>query len=356
MASYGLVYLIFPLASITHHSGWTVVAALVCLAAFVGNYLTIFATSGPWSEPPRVITWVLLATLTASATALSFAFGAEWVGLFIYVAIAGAMTVPITWVQRGVGAVTVLTLAVAALSGTRGSALAFVVVATASLGFFQMAFRNSRMLNIELQKTRAEVARLAATDERLRISRDLHDLLGHSLSLIVLKAELARRIGSRDLDRTTQELGDIESVARQALKDARAAVSGYRQRSLIDEVDSARAVLAAAEVEAVVRIADTPLPEVTDRLLGWAVREGVTNVVRHARAARCEIDIRRDGDSAVLEIVDNGQAMPAAPGNGLTGLTERIEAGGGSIAAGPRESGGFRLTVRAPLGQPSVTA
>jgi len=225
-----------------------------------------------------------------------------------------------------------------------------IVITTGTMGLFMTAFRNSRMLNVELQLARAEVARLAATEERLRIARDLHDLLGHSLSVIVLKAEVARRLGEQDVDRALAEVTDIESVARQALNDVRATVSRFRRRNLTEELDNARAVLTAAGVEPVIRTSGTPLPDVTDGLLGWAVREGVTNIVRHAHATCCEISVRQDRSSAVLEITDDGAAtLDFTAGNGLTGLTERVQASGGSVTAARRPEGGFRLMVRTPL-------
>ncbi len=222
------------------------------------------------------------------------------------------------------------------------------------------------MLVGQLRQARDEVARLAASEERLRIARDLHDLLGHSLSLIVLKSELAGRLAESGSERALPEIRDIESVARQALVEVREAVTGYRQRGLSGELDGARAALEAAGTQVKIRMAGTPLPGDLDGLLGWAVREGVTNVIRHARAASCEIDVRHDGRSAVLEIVDDGcgtapygqaaeraDGRPGERGNGLTGLTERVEAVGGTVFAGPRETGfALRVAVPAPGGRP----
>jgi two-component system, NarL family, sensor histidine kinase DesK len=188
----------------------------------------------------------------------------------------------------------------------------------------------------------------------VRIARDLHDLLGHSLSLIVLKSELARRLADRDPARAVTEIGDIESVARSSLADVREAISGYRRRDLGEELDGARAVLAAAGVDTTVRMAGAPLPEAADGVFGWAVRESVTNVIRHARASRCVIEVRRDSDEAVLEVRDNGRAKRKhVPGNGLNGLSERVAAEGGTMESGPLPGGGFRVAVRVPVGSAS---
>ncbi|WP_160821390.1 sensor histidine kinase [Actinomadura sp. J1-007] len=248
----------------------------------------------------------------------------------------------------------------ALIDGARG-ALPMITLTTVSLGLFMFGFRHARTLVQQLREARGEVARLAAADERLRIARDLHDLLGQSLSLIVLKSELARRVAGRDPARALDELGDIESVARQSLADVRAAISGYRRRDLAEELDGARGVLAAAEIGTTVRTCATPLPEEVDGLFAWAVREGVTNAVRHSRAAHVTITVARSGGAAALDVVDDGcagaaGAGPFAPGNGLTGLTERVAAAGGTVEAGPREGGGFRLAVRVPLGRPAEVA
>jgi two-component system sensor histidine kinase DesK len=164
----------------------------------------------------------------------------------------------------------------------------------------------------------------------------------------VLKSELAGRLAERS-PQVRQEIADIESVARKALVEVREAVTGYRQRSLPEELDSARVVLAAAGVQAEVRVSGTPLPDLLDGLFGWSVREGTTNVVRHARATRCEIKVTFDGRRATLEIVDNGRGGdgPYETGSGLSGLGERVSGAGGSLRAAPT-AGGFLLRVQVP--------
>jgi two-component system sensor histidine kinase DesK len=347
-ASLGMLYLFYPLGDVIRQGGWGGVLRAVGLVVFIVTYVALVWTLAPWSEPVRAVTWALLVVQTALAIGCPPAFGGDWAGLFVYLAILYALALPMPWVVRAVLAVTVLALVESLALGGDQTGVLSVVVSTLTLGFFMAAFRNSRMLNVELARARAEVARLAATEERLRIARDLHDLLGHSLSLIVLKAEVARRVNH--IDRALAEVADIESVARQSLTDVRAAVSGFRQRDLSEELDNARAVLTAAGVEPVVRTCGTPLPDVADGLLGWAVREGVTNVVRHARATHCEISVRREKSAGVLEVTDDGAAAADySAGNGLTGLAERMQAAGGTVTAGPRPEGGFRLVVQAPL-------
>jgi len=215
-----------------------------------------------------------------------------------------------------------------------------------------------------LRVAREEIARLAVTAERLRIARDLHDLLGHNLSLIALKSELARRLISVSPEQAAVEIGDVEQVARTTLQEVREAVGNYRQPSLANELHAAQQLLAAAgisyqceEDEGIQNMQDS-LPPPIEAILSWTVREGVTNIIRHSRAHLCRIHVMRDTHEACVEIVDDGVEVPAqfvtmpttgATGNGLRGLTERVAVLGGVCDAHPQTSGGFRLAVSVPL-------
>jgi len=216
----------------------------------------------------------------------------------------------------------------------------------------------------ELRVAREEIARLAVTAERLRIARDLHDLLGHNLSLIALKSELARRLIPVSPEQAAVEIGDVEQVARTTLQEVREAVGNYRQPSLANELHAAQQLLAAAgisyqceEDESIQNMQDT-LPPTIEAVLSWTVREGVTNIIRHSRARLCRIHVMRDTHEARVEIVDDGLEAPAqfvavaatdATGNGLRGLTERVAVLGGVCDAHPQSGGGFRLAVSVPL-------
>ncbi len=199
--------------------------------------------------------------------------------------------------------------------------------------------------------------------ERLRIARDLHDLLGHNLSLIALKSELAGRLIGVAPERATVEIGDVERVARTTLQEVREAVSAYRQPTLSSELHAAREILFAAGIahryEGNESIMGT-LPTAVETLLSWAVREGVTNVIRHSRARQCTVRMKRESHAACVEVIDDGVARPqdAASsgsngngGNGLRGLAERVEALSGNFEAGPRVGGGYRLAVSVPVVQ-----
>jgi signal transduction histidine kinase len=197
----------------------------------------------------------------------------------------------------------------------------------------------------------SQVGVRAAYQERMRLARDLHDLLGHSLSLITIKSQLARRlIGPGETTRAADEIADIERVARESLDDVRRAVDGYRQPTFNSALASARAALAAAGIDGTIEVSNEPLPTAVDSALAWAIREGVTNVVRHSSAATCSIRVTREGPEIRLDITDDGP-LPAisTPGNGLRGLYERAAARGGRVDAGPLPRGGFRLRMSLPL-------
>ncbi len=227
---------------------------------------------------------------------------------------------------------------------------------TALIGLGTLGLRKMVDLTRELTAARQELARLAVSEERLRFSRDLHDLLGHSLSLIALKSDLVRRmVGGKQaapaIANVAQEISDIESVARRALTEVREAVSGYRRQTLATELKCARETLEIAGIHAALTVDTTPMSPTVEALLGYVVREGVTNVVRHSRARRCEITLSHAGDGVRLDILDDGVGATDTErlsGNGLIGLDERITAVGGSLLVSSEPGGGFRLTATVP--------
>ncbi len=271
-------------------------------------------------------------------------------------------------------------LIVSVLNGFQsGLTVAATIIGPMAGLFAYSAGRRAETMKM-LRRTRAELARAAVAEERLRIARDLHDLLGHSLSLITLKAELAGRVIGPDPDRAAREIAELELVARQSLSDVREAVAGFRQPDLAGELAAARQLLDAAGIASDISADDAgDLPQAVDAALAWAVREGATNVVRHSKATHVAIRVSSGAGTAMAEVSDNGpaaaelgspastpdaltialttgpagravrRARPAFAGSGLAGLAERVRSLGGDLAAGAVEPQGFLLRVVVPL-------
>ncbi|WP_327086182.1 histidine kinase [Nonomuraea sp. NBC_01738] len=201
-----------------------------------------------------------------------------------------------------------------------------------------------------LEEARAELAEAAVLKERLRISRDLHDGLGHSLTAIALKGDLAGRLIDRDPGTARSEVGDLVKVAREAAQEVRQVARGYREISLSGETQRAVALLEASGVAAQAHLAPGALPRPSEEALAWGVREGVTNVLRHSRATTCTITTSFGAGTVRLEIVNDGAGGSATgtPGSGLAGLRERAAQAGGDASAGPVEAGAFLLVVEVP--------
>jgi two-component system sensor histidine kinase DesK len=224
-----------------------------------------------------------------------------------------------------------------ATSLDNGNAIAIPMVALAMFGFFNVLHGNRA-----LAEARSEIARLAAENERTRIARDLHDLLGHSLTTITVKAELSRRLGQTDVAAALREIGEVEVLSRRALSDVRAAVANYRDVTLVGELASGRELLRAAGIAADLPRAVDVVDDGAQELFGWVLREGLTNVVRHSHASLCTVRISKTS----VEIVDDGSGMLVAAGSGLSGLRERVGAAGGTMEVGPVPPRGWRIAVR----------
>jgi two-component system sensor histidine kinase DesK len=195
-------------------------------------------------------------------------------------------------------------------------------------------------INAQLREAREELAALAVTAERERMARDLHDVLGHSLTTITVKAALARRLLEKgDADRAAEEVADVERLGRQAPAEVRATVSANRVASLAHELAGAREALRAAEIEADLPSAVDDVPPDRRQAFAFVVREGITNAIRHSGASRVTVHLTPTS----VEVLDDGVGSPADTPPGLSGLTERLAAAGGWIDAGPTPTGGYRL-------------
>ncbi len=197
------------------------------------------------------------------------------------------------------------------------------------------------------------VTRLATIAERERIARDLHDVLGHTLSLIILKSELAGRVLEQDPARAKAEIGDVERISREALNEVRQTIRGYRESSLHSEFERARTVLQTAGVAVECDYKDAPPTPDQQSVLSLALREAVTNVIRHAQARTCRLQLQKIGTEYQLEIQDDGRGSTQPEGSGLRGMRERIEAWGGTVLVDAAH--GTKLTITLPL-KASVSA
>ena len=340
-----LVYLVYVAGAVAKYNGAPAeIVGDAILVAFAGCYLAL-VVAGSQVGPRRF--WILYGLCFILFLAeLPFARAAGFV-LCLYIT---AITVA-RFGTRGMPLV--LALAVASLlvplaisswheslSSAWGTVtpVAIPVVAVVSLGVRQV-FESNR----ELTEARVELARLAAENERIRIARDLHDLLGHSLTTITVKAGLARQLGEADPARSQQEIAEVEDLARRSLADVRAAVANYRDVTLAGELATGRELLRAAGISADFPRAVDAVDPSNQELFGWVVREGLTNVVRHAHASSCSVRL----SSCSVEIVDDGvgENGGSGPGSGLTGLRERVAAAGGVVDAGPVQPKGWRLRV-----------
>lgn len=218
---------------------------------------------------------------------------------------------------------------------------------TALVGAVNIHYESVHRSNYRLRMANDEIERLAKVAERERIARDLHDLLGHTLSLIILKSELASKVADPDPQRARDEIRDVERIARDALAQVREAIGGYRRGGLLEELDSAKQMLLAASIDCSASVETIPLLPSHEAIVSLALREAITNVVRHSGAKRCTIDIRRSGNELRVRISDDGRGSSTPEGLGLTGMRERLAAIGGALK---REShDGTTLTIQVPL-------
>ncbi|MET8802502.1 sensor histidine kinase [Streptomyces sp. NPDC004546] len=319
------------------------------------NSLYIYVTFRSFDRQKReaVSTRVAMLVMGLVTTGLALGYGGNWLLFFPLLGLATGAALRGPWLGRtGV----LLAAYAGAISAVRDGSDAVNI----AYGTFLSSMVTAAILSLseavrELRAAREELARRAVEKERLRFSRDLHDLLGHTLSVIVVKSEAARRLAPRDMDAALGQITDIESVGRQALTEIREAVTGYREGSLATELTRARSALSAASAEPVVRQSGAPLEPQTEALLSWVVREAVTNVVRHSDAGRCEITVDSGAEQVRLTVTDNGSGRAVSRpqqgigGTGLKGLTERLAAAGGSLTAGPSPRGGFTVTAELPV-------
>ena len=349
-AAIWLFYLASPLSAAWDRQdvrGWI---GLVATLVFAAVYLVIFLlmrrrrTGAPFRPPLRPSQGLAVVGVEiALGVLMCVTIGQKGEAAAVYIAVLCVMCLRTRWAWLAsltvAGTTYAATVWLPGWHRDEGILFGTLVATLAIWGISQSINRN-----IEVLAVREENARLALDDERNRFARDLHDILGHSLTVITVKAELANRLVDVDPERAKAELADLERLSRDALADVRRAVQGYRELTLPGELARARTALSAAEIAADLPNTTDDVPSDRRELFAWAVREGITNVIRHSGAHRCivvlgehEIEVRDDG---------LGAASPHH-GNGLTGLHERAAALGGTVVTQSLHPG-FSLRVVVP--------
>ena len=318
-----------------------IVASLAGLVAFVALFWSI------WRQRGRPVLWQVLA-IFGIGVALS-PFNTGWSVYTIYSMSFGSRLAPRRTAVRTMIALEAILLALGFVLYRHAWPIwASGVLFGGITGFAALMQADMERKNQELAVAHEEVRALATTAERERISRDLHDLLGHTLTVVAVKAELAARLVSRDAEAAEREMQSVAATAREALSEVRTAVVGMKGASLAFELDKAKHALAAANVKAEISALTTDGHPGQEAVLAMALREGVTNVIRHSGATRCEISLQPTAKALVLSIVDDGQGGRVVEGSGLKGMRARLAAIGGALDI-KSDKNGTRLVATAPL-------
>jgi two-component system sensor histidine kinase DesK len=343
-----LIYIV-PFAVTPFMSSWQNNAAGYALYGFgLAAFLVLYFRS-QWVRG-RELVFITAATLTLGVAFWPISIGAG--AFFIYAAGMIAVLDTPRWAVRGVAIIAILTLAEALILRRELFDAAWPLVFVLIVGGINIHYSQVGRANARLRLAQEEVEHMAKLAERERIARDLHDLLGHTLSLVILKSELASKLAERDPERSREEIRDVERIAREALAEVRSAVSGYRSSGLEAEVQRARTTLSTAGVRLESTTTPRKLPTAQEAVLCLALREAVTNIVRHSGARSAHLSIHATDTSCTLSISDDGRGGNAPFGSGLTGMRERVDVLGGRLTRNGTH--GTTLTVTLPLATSSL--
>lgn len=339
---YSVFFLIQPLSDHTSKGWWQFAAAYVC---FLGIYTGLVFGRRKGEQ------WLLLGALGLLGI-IYYPVNAGASGMFIYVAAFSPFILEsIAWCIGIFAAVSATMMLEGMLLHISPWSWAFSAFFAIAVGSGNLVAAQRMRANKKLELAQEQIEHLAKLAERERIARDLHDVLGHTLSLVVLKSELAGKLLDRDPERSRREIGEVEQIARQALGEVREAIRGYRSEGLAAEIARAQRTLDAAGVT--LECGDKPpqLAPAEETVLSLIVREAVTNIVRHAQASRCRLEFAASGQGTALVVEDDGCGGIRQEGNGLRGMRERVESLGGQLRI---DSGqGTRLVIEIPL-QPVI--
>ncbi|WP_370617966.1 sensor histidine kinase [Mumia sp. Pv 4-285] len=344
-----LVYLWSPVVALAEADGWERVLGLVGVVVFVATYLALIGRNRRFvdfeTRGPRWETWPWLLALLLCTAAMVPGAGDSALTALVFVAAAAMSTLSPRWAWGWVAVLLVVVeVSTRIVPGWSDSGNGFALILAAMAVFFLRAAINRQRALVAAER---ELGDARLEEERSRIARDLHDILGHSLTVVAVKAELAERMLDVDPARTRTELVDIRALTRDALADVRATVRDVRGVSLPGEIASARSALTSAGISADLPTVVDEVPGRWRELFAWTIREGVTNVIRHSGATRCVVHLGAEG----VSVSDDGRGLAdAAPGGtGLAGLRERTVAAGATMVTGPGPDGaGTTVAVVVP--------
>jgi two-component system sensor histidine kinase DesK len=337
-----LGWLVWPVVDVLSGSAPASITALVLILTviFAGLYAVgvVFGMTCRPEWVPKAATLGLI-VIPVGLAPLIGTYSAPY---FIFTALLAVYAWPVKGSVPAIAAFTAWAAVLPLLVGPGDSPRWLFPVMIAGISLLNYASRRMTIQGQEIRHAHEQLAELAVADERARFGRDVHDILGHSLTSIVVKAQLAGRLAEADPAKCRAEIADVERLAREGLEDVRRTAAGYREVTLSGELASARSALAAAGIHAELPQAVDDVPGRLRELFGWAVREGVTNVVRHSDASRCEVRL----SPSSIQIIDDGDGGDGHAGNGLAGLAHRAAEAGASFEAKPQPGGGFELSLR----------
>lgn len=361
-----LVWVIFALIPVTEllsvrNAEWRNMVGLGILVLYLLVYVVLICRKRPGAKTSDRIDLALLVLMTLSSVCMCVGYGNDWMDLFYYIGTASGLRLPVRRAPWAIIAIALIAVIVGVIVDASLTTFLVTVFVNFGLGFMMMGLVRMGSTLFELRAAREQIADLAAAEaisaERLRFARDLHDLLGHSLSLIALKSELTGRLLGVSPNQARKEVQDIEATAREALREVRQAVLNYRQPTLLEELIGAKEMLAAAEIDSEIECAKDAIPAQIDVVLAWVVREAVTNVIRHANATYCRIRITSLGDEVKAQVVNDGckpdRTLPRLPstagGSGLASIADRVQEVHGKLDVHPCTDGRFSLSISIPI-------
>jgi len=320
-----------------------ILPTILSLPLFVYLHLCSYYYGGPNAVRLRYVGGIFLLGFVLTY------FNLAAVGYLIFGYFILAFCVPTRVAWKAIFGVVAIYIIEIILLGHDTTAVISCAIPAVLLGISAIYTAYTTHQQVALRRSNEEILRLATLAERERIGRDLHDLLGHTLSVVALKSELARKLIDRDLDAARTEISEVERVARDALAQVRNAVSGIRNTALSAELIAATALLEAQGVKVRCETEQVKLPHDRETALALSLREAATNIRRHSGATGVTIRVKQEPSSVVVEVADDGRGGKIVPGNGLNGMRERLGSVGGTLLLTPNKDGGTLLRATVPI-------